>query len=206
MSESKDFSLDLQNSETILLQTKAIEDKKLGLLNKGVMIIFGIAGIILLLICFYYLIPDEEYPDQYLGFYGFLFFSLICFSTMIAGFLITYYNKNTTYYITTNRILRVRERYFSFRHPKIYEISFSNLSHLIVWDWGIEIIPKKSNGEIYYKGVETDFSHKKGGMKTIVIRLNGSKGKKLITKATENLTKEGPLRQHPNMDFLYINS
>ncbi|MFX0037499.1 MAG: hypothetical protein ACFE9I_17890 [Candidatus Hermodarchaeota archaeon] len=40
----------------------------------------------------------------------------------------------------------------------------------------------------------------------IKIRLNGFKGKKLINKAVDILTKEGPLRQHPNMDFLYINS
>ena len=206
MSETKDFDLNLQDGEKVLFQTKSIEDKKLGVLNKGVMIIFGIAGIILLIIGFYYLIPDEEYPNQYLGFYGFLIFSLICFSTMIAGFLISYYNAKTTFYITSDAILKVRDRYFSFRKPKIYEISFPNISHLIVWDWGIEIIPKKSNGEVYYKGDEIDFSHKMWGLKAIVIRLNGYKGEKLITKAVDILTKDGPLRQHPNMDFLYINS
>ncbi len=104
------------------------------------------------------------------------------------------------------RILRIRDRYFSFRKPKIYQISSNNISHLKVWHSAIEIIPKKSNGDVYNKGDETDFSHKIRGLKVIVIRLNGYKGKKLIMKAVDILTKEVPLREHPNLGFLYIKS
>ena len=204
MSEKEDFGL--IEGEEILFQTKAIEDKRNESLNRTAMIIIGIAGIVLLIIGFYYLIPDEDYPRQYLGFFGYLILSLLCFTTMIAGFLISYYNAKTTYYITSNRILRVRDRYFSFRKLKIYEISFSNISHLIVWPNAIQIIPRKSNGEVYYKGDEIEPFHKPWILKVIVIRLNGYKGKKLITKAVEILTKEVPLTQHPNMDFLFIKS
>ena len=206
MNQNKDLHLNLLNEEKILFQTKAIEDKKNNLYVRLISIIFGIAGIILLIISFYYLIPDEEYPNKYLGFYAFLYFSLSCFATMIAITLVLYYNAKTTFYITSNRILRVRERYFSFRKPKIYEISFPNISHLMVWPNAIQIIPKKSNGEAYYKGDEIEPFHKPWILKVILIRLNGYKGKKLITKAVDILTKDGPLRQHPNMDFLYINS
>ena len=205
MSEKED--LGLNEGEKVLLQTKAIEDNKLVLLNIILIIIFGIVGILLLIIGFYYLVPDEEYPNQYLAFYGFLSFSiLLCFATMIGLILISYYSAKITFYITSKRILKVRNKYFSFRRAKTYQISFPNISHLIDWNCAIEIIPKKSNGEGYYRGDETDFSHKIWGLKAILIRLNRHKGKKLITKAIDILTKEGPLRQHPNMDFLYINS
>lgn len=216
MSEGKDFNVHFQKGEKILLQTKAIEDKKLRLLNMGVMIIFGIAGIILLIIAFHYLIhtPPAELFDsleellsyKIIGFLKFLFLSLVCFTIMIVILSVLKYNAKTTFYITSDTILRVTDTHISFVKPKFYKISFSNISHLIVWDWGIEIIPKKSNREVYYKGDETHFFHKMWGLKAIIIRLNGYKGKKILTKAVEILTKEVPLRQHPNMDFLYITS
>lgn len=204
MSENED--LGLIKGEKVLIQTKAIEDRKTILKIKLLFIIFGIAGIILLIIGSYYLIPNEEYPKQYLGFFQFLIFSLICFSAMIAGFLISYYNAKTTYYITSYRILKVRNKYFSFRNPKVYDISFNNISHLIIWPNAIEIIPKKKNGDVYYKGDEKDFSHKMWGLKAILIRLNGYKGKNLIVKMVEILTREVPLKEHPNFDFLFIQS
>ncbi len=135
--------LGLIEGEKVLIQTKAIEDRKNLLFIRLLFIIFGIAGIILLIISFFYLIPNEEYPKLYLGFYGFLFFSLLCFATMIAIILVLYYNAKTIFYITSNRILRVRDRYFSFRKPKVYAISFNNLSHLIIWLSAIELIPRK---------------------------------------------------------------
>ena len=204
MSEKED--LGLIEGEKVLIQTKAIEDRKTLLSIRKLLIGFGIAGIVLLIIGFYYLIPDEEYPRQYLGFYAFLYFSLLCFTAMIAGFLISYYNAKTTYYITSNRILRVRDRYFSFRNPKIYEISFKNFSHLIIYPNALKIIPRKKNGELYYKGDEIEPFYKPWILKVILIRLNGYKGKKLITKAVDILTREVPLSQHPNMDFLFIKS
>ncbi len=70
----------------------------------------------------------------------------------------------------------------------------------------LNLYQEKKNGEVYYKGEETDFSHKMWGLKAILIRLNGYKGKKLIVKIVEILTREVPLKEHPNFDFLFIKS
>jgi len=193
--------LHLFSEEKILLQTKAIINKKTQKLSKFIFPLFGIAGFILISIAIFILTESISSIILIISLMITILASMFIFSFFF--YLINEYNNSrTVYYFTSQRLIKWIEKKILYQKKK--EIKYGDISHLIDWGMAIEVVPKNKNGQLYYKGDETEFFHKFRGLKSIKILLHGSKGKKINMEIINTLVQGIPLKKHPNLEFLYF--
>ncbi|MFX1525681.1 MAG: hypothetical protein ACFFCC_19415 [Promethearchaeota archaeon] len=187
----KNENFTVNNGEEILYRTKEIEDKFFVILGFST----GIIGITLLIVGFFYL----QIFASVFGFIGFTILALGLLTYFIFFIFKEVYSSHIIYYVTSERVIKFISKIKFLKKQKKFEIPFSEISHIIGWQFGIEIIQKKSNGESYYNGGENEVFQDNAD-NSILIKLNGHKGKILINEIFNLLEKEVPLVKHPHLD------
>ncbi|MFX1488327.1 MAG: hypothetical protein ACFFBI_04210 [Promethearchaeota archaeon] len=195
---NKDFE-----NNSVLLQTKEIVDPKDKRLWRIVALVFGFAGIFVLIASFVNLYLTKFLPSLLIVFVCLFIIGLWLFFVYIY-YLISKFNKSrTSYYITSKKVVKLVDKPFLYKKPKKKEIYNQKISHLIDWDNTVEIVPLRSNGKSFYHGDETEFHHDYYSFKSIRIRLSSPDGDEIRKKIIQTLKAVVPLAQHPFLGFIY---
>ena len=197
--------------EDIVIETKHIESKEEKVDIKFLLSTLGLGGAIILTVGSFMMFNTLNFNFDTIEIFASII--LIVGGLFIISIIIYLSNNrfNDTrmiFYITTTRMIQATEKGAGIFIEK--EIVLTDISHLIDWGHTLEIIPKKLDANGYYKGYEEEIIPKAQNSmfhrvpNSIMIWLRGSRGKRVIKKFKAFLIEKVPLKQHQNLEFLYI--
>ncbi len=137
-----------------------------------------------------------------------IFFVIITFFGVLSALIVRDGLKlrRTTYFITSERILRRINPFIKFWGAKQTSISFKDIAYIVREIETLGFVFKNKKGEIYYDGTEREYYGYPKGFKKLLIYLGKSdQAQQTIDDSINILFKIIPLKKHPYLQYLFLN-
>ena len=200
----------IDDNEMVIIQTRMILSRKNKRFVYITFISFGLIGTgLILFACFNpYIYMDMIIEFKWVMFIGSFILGLL-FLTMFMFFVWTEFRDSRIIYVfTTKRMIKLFTKKLLFREKIKKQIDYLDISHVLDYGIALEIIPNKEDGTGYFKGDETEISHKIGSRKLnfVKILLQEKKGVDMKYAILDLLKEKVPLQMHPNLRDVYFNN